>query len=241
MVGQAGSWLAGALLLGHCCWCIGSGFDIDDSVLAAKVMNTKLDNMALDPSTAKAAVAVARQSLELFFREDVIFHPDLSLLPVQLSETGSTFVTITNHGKLRGCMGSTEARYPLAKDIARNAVSAASRDFRFPSVTTAELPDVRLEVTILTKPAPLLYRNYDELKELLKPGLHGVILSSGMRKGLLLPQVWERLPDPDRFLEMIALKASISAGALRDIPPSVEVQIFEAHHYSELGYQEPGG
>jgi hypothetical protein len=70
--------------------------------------------------------------------------------------------------------------------------------------------------------------------------VHGVILTSGNRKGLLLPQVWDRLPEADRFLEMIALKADIPANELRDTPPSVHAYTFGAHHYSEPGYREPG-
>lgn len=194
----------------------------------------------LEPEAAIAVVRIARQSLELFLRQDVFYHPDLTKLPAEVVALGSSFVTITNHGKLRGCMGNTEARYALANDIARNAISAASRDYRFAPVTAAELFDVRLEVTILTIPAPLPYHSYDELVTKLEPGVHGVILTSGNRKGLLLPQVWARLPDADRFLEMIALKAAIPAGDLRDTPPSVEVRTFTAHHYSELGYREPG-
>lgn len=194
----------------------------------------------LDPTAAAAVVKVARQSLELFLREDVILHPNLSELPAELAAPGSSFVTITNQGSLRGCMGNTEARYALAKDVARNAISAASKDFRFTPVTAPELSDVRLEVSILTKPAPLLYRSYDELITILRPGVHGVILTSGIHKGLLLPQVWDRLPDPDRFLEMIALKAGFPSSDLRDDPPSVDAYIFEAQHYSEPGYLEPG-
>ncbi len=194
----------------------------------------------LEPEAAIEVVKIARQSLELFLRQDVFYHPDLSELPAELVALGSSFVTITNHGKLRGCMGNTEARYALAKDISRNAISAASRDYRFAPVTAAELINVRLEVTILTVPEPLPYHSYDELVTKLKPGVHGVILTSGNRKGLLLPQVWDRLPETDRFLEMIALKAAIPAGDLRDAPPSVKVFTFTAHHYSELGYREPG-
>jgi len=194
----------------------------------------------LDPSAAKVLVQIARQSLELFIRDEVILHPDLSELPNDLVEPGSSFVTITNHGKLRGCIGSTDSRYPLAEDVARNAISAASRDNRFPSISMGELPDIRLEVTILTKPIPLLYQGYEELVSKLLPGTHGVILISGIRKGLLLPQVWDRLPDVDRFLEMIALKASIPKKDLKDSPPTVSAFTFEAHHYCELGYLEPG-
>ena len=195
---------------------------------------------SLDPSAAMVLVQIARKSLELFVREEVILHPDLSELPHDLVEPGSSFVTITNHGKLRGCIGSTDSRYPLAEDVARNAISAASRDHRFPSISAGELPDVRLEVTILTKPIPLLYQDYEELAGKLLPGTHGVILISGSRKGLLLPQVWDRLPDVDRFLEMITLKAGIPKQDLKDSPPTVNALTFEAHHYCELGYLDPG-
>jgi AmmeMemoRadiSam system protein A len=198
-------------------------------------------NEWLDPSTAIDVVKAARQSLEMFIRDDVIYHPDLSALPAALSEPGASFVTITNHGRLRGCIGSTIARSPLAEDVARNAISAASRDFRFPSVTERELCEIHLEVTILTPPKALSYHNYDDLLTKIRPGTDGIILSSGIKKGLLLPQVWARIPQPDRFLEMIALKAGIPSRELRYDPPTITVQTFEAHHYAEPGYQEAGG
>jgi AmmeMemoRadiSam system protein A len=204
------------------------------------VSETNQELEALNPVAAEAAVKIARQSLEFFLRKNVIFHPDLSVLPAELAALGSSFVTITNRGRLRGCMGNTEARYALATDIARNAVSAASRDYRFSSVKLEELIDVRLEVTILTIPVALPYRDYNDLLGKLEPGVHGVILTSGKHKGLLLPQVWDRLPEADRFLDMIALKAGIPAKDLRDSPPSVDVHTFLANHYSELGYLEPG-
>ncbi len=194
----------------------------------------------LDPSTSIDVVKAARQSLEMFIRDDVIYHPDLAALPAALSEPGASFVTITNHGKLRGCIGSTEVSSPLAQDVARNAISAATRDFRFPSVTERELSEIHLEVTILTPPRALSYHNYDDLLTKIHPGTDGIILSSGIKKGLLLPQVWARIPQPDRFLEMIAQKAGIPSRELRDDPPTITVQTFEARHYAEPGYQEPG-
>jgi AmmeMemoRadiSam system protein A len=195
----------------------------------------------LGPAASLAVVRVARKSLEKFVRHDVIYHPDLAVLPSILSDPGASFVTITNHGKLRGCIGNTEATYPLAQDVARNAISAATRDYRFPAVMAQELPEIRLEVTILTPLKMLTYHNYDDLLTKIRPGIDGVILSSGDKRGLLLPQVWDRIPEPDRFLEMIALKAGMPKRELGDDPPSVTVQTFEAHHYAEPGYQEPGG
>ena len=201
----------------------------------------KSDTNTLDASTAAELVKIARRSIELFHRDEVIFHPDLSSLPEELTEKGSSFVTITNHGRLRGCIGSTDSRFALAEDVARNAISSSTRDYRFPSVTKQELPDIRIEVTILTKPLELPFEDYEDLVRKLKPGLHGVILSSEGRKGLLLPQVWDRLPNVDQFLEMITMKAGIPRGDLHHIPPTIKAFVFEAHHYCELGYQEPGG
>ena len=195
---------------------------------------------ALDPMAAETAVQIARRSWELTDGSTSLEELAISALPDDLVDQRSSFVTITNHGKLRGCIGSTDAQYPLAEDIARNAISASSRDYRFPPISTGELPDIRLEVTILTRPVPLFYQDYEELVGKFKPGTHGVILTSGTRKGLLLPQVWDRLPDVDRFLEMIALKAGIPKDDLKDSPPSVNAFTFEAHHYCELGYLEPG-
>ena len=199
------------------------------------------DTNPLNESAAAEIVRIARQSLEMYHRDSAIMQPDLSKLPGELVTNGSSFVTITNHGRLRGCIGSTDARYPLAEDVARNAISASTKDYRFPSVTKEELSDVRLEVTVLTKPTALPFEDYQGLVRQLKPGVHGVILTSGTRRGLLLPQVWDRLPNVDQFLEMIAMKARIPKEELRNVPPTIRALTFEAHHYCELGYQEPSG
>lgn len=201
-------------------------------------MSQEVDS--LGPAASLVIVQVARRSLELYLQDNINYHPDLSDLPTELTELGCSFVTITNRGELRGCMGNTEARFALARDVARNSVSAAARDFRFRSVTADELPNVRLEVTVLTTPQNLPFLNYAHLLVALRPGVDGVILSSGVKKGLLLPQVWDRIQDPGQFLEMIALKAGIPAHELRDEPPTINAQVFKAHHYSEHGYREPG-
>lgn len=201
---------------------------------------SNLHVQGLDEDAAQEIVRIARRGLERFLREGALFQPQLDSLPRSLSQPGSSFVTLTNHGALRGCIGSTEARHPLALDVVRNAISASTRDYRFPPVTAAELPEIRLEVTVLTNPVPLEYNDYDDLVANLHPGVHGVILTSGDRKGLLLPQVWDRLPEPDRFLEMIARKAGFPARELRNSPPTIQVHVFEAHHYAEQGYRDPG-
>ena len=157
-------------------------------------------------------------------------------MPETLKEPASTFVTLVNRGTLRGCIGSTEFRHPLVVDVARNA-AAASHDPRFSPVTAGELTDVRIEVTLLQRPQSLQYRNEKELFLKLRPGVDGVILQWGERRGLLLPQVWGRVPNTADFLRALCEKAQIPFDALRASPPAVRVFTFQAHSVEEDGYR----
>lgn len=179
---------------------------------------------------------VARSSLTSFVRDARPYRPNLESLPGALKERGSTFVTLTNRGLLRGCIGSTEFRHPLAVDVAQNA-AAASRDPRFSPVTAAELADVRLEVTLLQPPQPLEYKNEDELFLKLRPGVDGVIVQWEEQRGLLLPQVWARLPQAADFMRALCQKAQIPADVLQATPPTVRVFTFRAHAFEEDGYR----
>lgn len=179
---------------------------------------------------------VARNSLASFVRHARAYRPKLETLPETLREPASTFVTLTNRGLLRGCIGSTEFRYPLAMDVAQNA-AAASRDPRFSPVRVGELEDVRIEVTLLQPPQALDYENEEELLLKLRPGVDGVIVRWGERRGLLLPQVWMRLPDAADFMRALCQKAQIPADALRANPPAVRVFTFQAHSFEEDGYR----
>jgi len=194
----------------------------------------------LDPATKDLLLSIARESLERFVRQGEYYHPQTARLPKILQQTGNSFVTLTKKGKLRGCIGHTESQYPLAEDVAQNA-AAASRDLRFSPVTVEELFGIRLEVTVLAEFNRLHFANYRELTSQLKPGEHGVMIAAGAKQALLLPQVWQRIPDKDQFLMIIARKATIPPADLQIAPPIVDIYTFEAHHYAEAGYQEPAG
>ena len=193
----------------------------------------------LDPGIGQALINVARRSLEQFVRQRERYRPDLGELPTAVSNPGCSFVTLTNLGKLRGCIGGTEARWPLAEDVARHAAAAASRDPRFTAVTPDELTNIRLEVTVLTPPQPLPFADYADLLAQLRP-VDGVILTWGTKRAVLLPQVWRRLPEPAQFLDVLAQKANIPAPELRRAPPTISVQTFRVQHFAEPGYREPG-
>jgi AmmeMemoRadiSam system protein A len=184
-------------------------------------------------------VAVARRSLDLHVRDRVVYYPDPAELPTAVSQPGCSFVTLTSNGRLRGCIGATEPRWPLSEDVARHA-RAASRDPRFAPVQPDELHDIRLEVTVLTLAQPLLYTYYEDLQQKLRPTLDGVILTWQGQRAVLLPQVWNRIPKPVQFLSVLARKAGIPEVELTAVPPTVGVLIFQVQHFSEPGYKEPG-
>ena len=200
-------------------------------------MTKKVEPLNLDEG--RALVQIARRGLERFVRERVVYQPDWTELPTAVSRLGCSFVTLTNNGRLRGCIGSTEPRWPLAEDVARHA-AAAARDPRLPPVNPIELGDIRLEVTLLTPPQPLPFTSYDELLDRLRPGEDGVILIWRHHRSVLLPQVWRRIPDPAQFLAALSRKAGIPAGELAKSPPVVRVLTFRVQHFAEPGYQEPG-
>lgn len=182
---------------------------------------------------------IARHSLEAFVRQREQWQPDLSQLPENLIWPGCSFVTLRSlAGELRGCLGNTEAREALAWDVARNAAASAARDPRFDPVAEWELGGLRLEVSLLTPPQPLLFADYAQLLGLLRPGTDGVILSWKGRRGLLLPQVWSRVSNPADFLQQICLKASIPGRELRQTPPTVNAQTFQVQYFAEEGYIE---
>lgn len=124
-------------------------------------------------------------------------------------EKGGCFVTLHKNGALRGCIGTIEPLQSLAKGVEENAINAAFKDPRFSSLNAEELPAIDLEVSVLTVPRKLIFKDPEALKRQLKPGIHGVILSSGWRRSTFLPQVWDQLPDPELFLRHLCEKAGL--------------------------------
>jgi len=116
------------------------------------------------------------------------------------------FVSLHKHGQLRGCIGTFEPKERnVAEEIIANAISSSTRDPRFPPVTTSELDDLEYSVDILTKPEPVT-----DISQL-DPKTYGVIVESGWKKGLLLPDL-EGVDSVEEQIAICRLKAGISAG-----------------------------
>jgi len=162
--------------------------------------------MRTDP-LGLALLAIARNAIEKQLGRNahtVIPHP-------ALANPAATFVTLTQDGALRGCIGSLEAYRPLAQDVAENAIAAAFRDPRFSPLGEDELKRTRVEVSLLEKPEPLDFKDEADALAQLRPGLDGLILTHGNRRATFLPQVWESLQEPQRFMSQLKLKAGLPA------------------------------
>jgi len=128
-----------------------------------------------------------------------------------LHEAGATFVTLTQQGDLRGCIGSLEAWRPLLKDVQENAIAAAFRDPRFAPLSQEELAITRVEVSLLTAPEAMSFTSETDALTQLRPNIDGLIFSAGARRSTFLPQVWEQLAEPRDFLAHLKQKAGLSA------------------------------
>jgi len=147
---------------------------------------------------------------------------DINSLTPQLRENGASFVTLTIDNELRGCIGTLEAHQPLAQDVREHAVAAALEDPRFPPVDKNELSRIKLEVSCLTTPSPLEYSSSEDLLRLLRPHVDGVILKKNHRRATFLPQVWEKIPKPEDFLDHLCVKM----GARSDLWQYTKLQVY---------------
>jgi len=160
-------------------------------------------------------LSLARQSIENFINGLPIPSLDSSTLSPILRESGASFVTLTYHGYLRGCVGALEPYQSLVEDVREHAIAAAFQDYRFPPVQSKEIKEIKIEISYLTRPKILKYKNPNELVKILRPKIDGVVLRDGMRRATFLPQVWEKIPKPEDFLEELCMKMGASADLWR--------------------------
>lgn len=126
-----------------------------------------------------------------------------------LRERGACFVTLTQRGELRGCIGTLEAHRPLLQDVRANAVAAAFRDPRFAPLGARELEQTEVEVSLLSPMQALAFASQADALAQLRPGVDGVVFEYGARRSTFLPQVWEQLPDVDDFMAYLKRKAGL--------------------------------
>ena len=126
-----------------------------------------------------------------------------------LAEHGACFVTLTQYGDLRGCIGSLQAHRSLLSDVKSNAVFAALRDPRFMPLTASELDITTIEISLLSTTREMEVRNEADALSQLRPGLDGIVFEYGHYRSTFLPQVWEQLPQPHQFMKHLKRKAGL--------------------------------
>ncbi len=180
-----------------------------------------------------ALVALARRTIQDKLGEQTPADPKLAeaLADEALKVNAGTFVTLTMKGRLRGCIGSLEAREPLVEGVKHNALNAAFRDPRFSALTKKELANVHVEVSILTEAKPLAYTDSKDLLKNLRPGVDGLIIRQGLAGATFLPQVWEQLPDKEEFLAHLCMKAGLSPDEWKK--GKLEVRTYQVQYFEE--------
>ncbi len=155
---------------------------------------------------------------------------DIDESPPWLQEEGASFVTLTMHQHLRGCIGSLEAHRPLLMDVKANAFAAAFRDPRFLPLTAAEFDDTEIEISLLSPQQPIAFSSEAEALAQLRPQVDGIVFQHGHYRSTFLPQVWEQLTSPATFMAHLKHKAGLHPDFWHD-----DIQVYR---YTVTKYKE---
>jgi len=174
---------------------------------------------------------LARQALELGLRGEKFPPLEAAAQTPLLQAEGTCFVTLTQYGQLRGCIGALEPYQPLAEDVREHALAAALDDYRFPNLRPEELDEIKIEISRLTVPVPLNYADAEDLLVKIRPGVDGVVLKDGRRRATFLPQVWEKVPEKEDFLGQLCQKMGVSRNHWRR--KKLDVLIYQVEEFHE--------
>lgn len=181
----------------------------------------------LDEEFKKEALEIARKTLEEYLASPLTPLTPFTPKNKSLLEPLGCFITLRNKGELRGCIGEFEPSQPLYKVIQKMAIEAATNDPRFLPVSAKELPEITIEISVMTPKKKI--DNWQEIEL----GKHGVVVQKGFRAGTFLPQVaTETGWDLEEFLShLCAEKAGLPSDCYKD--PSTDLFIFEAQIFEE--------
>lgn len=168
---------------------------------------------------------IARDSIRSRFDGSLIDKNSILQQYPQMTIQKATFVTLTLHGQLRGCIGSLIPHRSFIDDLISNAQSAAFNDPRFPPLTFAEFNEIKIEVSILSTPILVDYLDATDLKSKIHPNYDGIIIRLGNHQATFLPQVWEELSDFESFFSHLGMKAGIGSNPLLYHPEVYTYQV----------------
>jgi uncharacterized protein (TIGR00296 family) len=183
----------------------------------------------------KLLVALARRTIDSYLETGK--KPAVPRVGAKLRDKCGVFVTLTKRGELRGCIGYPLPALPLIEAVMDAAVSSAVRDPRFPPVTRDDLPDIKIEISVLTPPEVIKVKDPCEYSKHVEVGKHGLIVECSGFAGLLLPQVpvdcgWA----VEEFLSNTCMKAGLMPDCW--LRGDACISRFSAQIFAE---KEPGG
>ena len=176
---------------------------------------------------------VARQATSSFLRKGK--PPDIALksFDIPLRTHMPSFVTFQSKGRLRGCIGSLKPVQPLAKDVAINAIKAATGDRRFkPVQKISELEELKIKISVLSHAFKIKSDDEPDALRQLIPNVSGMILRFGKNQGTFLPMVWQSLDTPEKFFRGLKVKAGLDPNFWS---PNIELFHYYAESFSETG------
>lgn len=178
-----------------------------------------------------ALIKLAREAISSYFSRK---EPRASKeVKKAFSDKNGVFVTLNKDGQLRGCIGFTEAVFPLYEAVIKAAISAAFSDPRFPPLGQDELNNVAIEVSVLTRPIAINVRNPEDYLKHIEVGKDGLMVRGVFNSGLLLPQVaieykWDSLT----FLKQTCVKAGLQPDSWQDFD-ACRVYKFQSQVFAE--------
>jgi len=176
-------------------------------------------------------LGVARQAIHATVNRLPLPELILANYSQTLQSNGASFVTLTEDGNLRGCIGTIEAYQPLVQDVCEHAVSAALEDYRFYPVQPEDVPRLKIEISRLSPLKKLEYRQPEDLLALLRPGVDGVVIREGLHRATFLPQVWEKVGTVEDFLKHLCWKMGAPGDYWRR--KKLEVFTYQVENFSE--------
>lgn len=194
------------------------------------------ERLSLTSEHKQFLLGIARETIERTASGLSLPSFDEGTLAERLKHRQSCFVTLFKAHDLRGCIGNILAREPLYRAVIESAEGAATRDPRFPPVSRAELPELVIEISVLTELQPLPRVAERDLLESIVPGRHGVVLKLNDRLSTFLPQVWEHLPEKRTFLEKLSVKAGFGPDGWKH--PDAALYIYQTENFTD---QDDGG
>jgi uncharacterized protein len=174
-------------------------------------LTSSSETTSLGDEQRKTLLLVARDAVAYGIEHRRAMNVKAEDYVAELHPVRATFVTLRIEGDLRGCIGTCQPLRPLVEDVAHNAHAAAFMDPRFPPLSGGELDGLQIHISLLTVPEEMSFTSEEDFLAQVRPGVDGLLLEEGGRKGTLLPAVWEALPEVGIFVHQLKLKAGLPA------------------------------